>query len=145
MSPWFWVFLGAVGGVAAATQSPLVSMVSQRLGVMEGIFIIHLGGALASLLPLLVKGGGGLSQWRTLPWYALAGGALGLVILSTISYCIPQLGVAATISAFVAGQLMFGLVLDQMGWLGTPLKPLEWQRLFGLFLVLSGTWLMLSK
>ncbi len=145
MSPWVaaWVLLGVAGGVAAALQSPLVSLISQRLGLLESIFIIHLGGAAASLLLLLLSGGGQLASFRVLPWYALAGGVLGLVILSAIGLCIPKLGVAATITAFVVGQLAFGVLIDHMGWLGASVRSAEPGRLLGLGLAVLGTYLIL--
>lgn len=139
----FWALLGAFGGIAAAVQSPLVSLISQRLGLLESIFIIHLGGALASLLLLLAQGGGQLASFRVLPWYALAGGMLGLVILSAIALCIPKLGVAATITAFVVGQLAFGVLIDHMGWFGAVTRAVEPTRLLGLALVVLGTYLIL--
>jgi hypothetical protein len=39
-------------------------MLTQRLGIFEAIFIVHIGGALLALLPLLFLGGGHLGQWR---------------------------------------------------------------------------------
>ena len=42
------ILIGLAGGVAVGLQSPLASMLSQRLGVLESIFIVHLGGALAA-------------------------------------------------------------------------------------------------
>ncbi len=60
------ILIGLAGGIAVGLQSPLSSMISQRLGVMESVFIIHLGGALAALIPLLIYGGGKLGgqTWK---------------------------------------------------------------------------------
>ena len=45
------ILVGLVGGMAVGLQAPMSSMISQRLGVLESIFIIHLGGAIAVLIP----------------------------------------------------------------------------------------------
>ena len=45
------ILIGLAGGVAVGLQSPLASLMSQRLGVFESIFIVHIGGALAALVP----------------------------------------------------------------------------------------------
>ena len=37
------ILIGLMGGVAVGIQAPLSSMISQRLGVMESVFIIHIG------------------------------------------------------------------------------------------------------
>jgi transporter family-2 protein len=138
----FVVVIGLIGGIAVGFQGPLSSLISQRLGVMESVFIIHLGGAIAALVPLLVRGGGNLSGWRSLPWYALGAGLLGLGVLSAISYTIPRLGVATTIMLVVAGQLLVGVVLDHFGLLGAAVRPLELSRLIGMVVVFVGVWLM---
>ena len=89
------ILIGLAGGVAVGLQGPLASMISQRLGIFESVFIVHMGGALVALLPLLFSGGGKLAQWRQLPWYALVAGMFGLIVISAISYMIPRVGVAA--------------------------------------------------
>ena len=62
------ILIGLAGGVAVGLQGPLASMISQRLGILESVFIIHIGGALIALLPLLFYSGGKLAQWKQLPW-----------------------------------------------------------------------------
>lgn len=56
------ILIGLAGGVAVGLQAPLSSMISQRLGVLESVFIVHLGGAFAALIPLLIYGGGKLGN-----------------------------------------------------------------------------------
>src|SRR5512134_2801192 len=97
------ILIGLAGGVAVGLQSPLASMITQRLGMFESVFIVHMSGAILALLPLLFLGGGKLSQWRSLPWYALGAGVFGLVVIGASSYMIPRVGVAAAITAIVAG------------------------------------------
>lgn len=59
MQPIFFIVLiGLVGGMAIGLQSPMASMLSQRMGVWESIFIVHAGGAAAALIPLLVLAAG---------------------------------------------------------------------------------------
>jgi transporter family-2 protein len=135
------ILIGLVGGVAVGIQAPLSSMLSQRLGVLESIFIVHLGGALVVLIPLLLYGGGKISQWRSVPWYALFAGAFGLVVIFSMSYMIPRVGVATALIILLAGQLFIGTILDQFGWLGAVQKPLDLPRVFGLAIVLFGAWL----
>ena len=142
MQPIFVIILiGLLGGVAVGLQSPLASMMSQRLGIMESVFIVHIGGALVALIPLLFYSGGKLAQWRSVPWYALAAGIFGLVVIGAISYMIPRVGVAASITAIVAGQLLVGTVLDHFGLLGAVERSLDSTRVLGLAVVLVGVWL----
>lgn len=135
------ILIGLAGGAAVGLQSPLASMISQRLGTFESVFIVHIGGALIALLPLLFVGGGKLSQWRSVPWYALVAGIFGLIVISAISYMIPRVGVAAAITTIVAGQLLVGVLLDHFGLLGASVRTLDTTRILGLAVVLAGVWL----
>jgi len=135
------ILIGLAGGVAVGLQSPMTSMISQRLGLFESVFIVHLGGALVALIPLLIYSGGKLGQWRNLPWYTLAAGVFGLIVIGAISYMIPRVGVAAAITTIVAGQLLVGTILDHFGLLGAMEKSMEATRAIGLVVVLVGVWL----
>ena len=137
----FILLIGLAGGVAVGLQSPLSSLMSQRIGTLESVFIVHIGGAIAALLPLLFYSGGKLNQWRTVPWYALIAGVFGLVVIGAVSYMIPRIGVAASIITIVAGQILIGVLLDHFGLLGASQRPLDASRLLGLAVVLIGVWL----
>ena len=135
------ILVGLIGGVAVGLQGPMASMISQRLGIFESVFIVHVGGALIALLPMLFNGGGKLAQWKELPWYTLVAGAFGLIVIGAISYTIPRVGVAAAIITIVAGQLLVSTLLDHFGLLGSMGRPLNLTRTIGLAVVLVGVWL----
>ena len=135
------IFIGLIGGVAIGLQGPFSSIIGQRLGILESVFIIHLGGAIAALIPLLLMGGGKLAAWNSLPWYLLCGGFFGLVVVSAISYMIPHIGAAPAMVLIVAGQLLTASLLDHFGGFGLAVKPLELQKAVGLLVVFLGVWL----
>jgi len=135
------VLVGLAGGVAVGLQGPLASLMSQRIGTLESIFYIHLGGAVFSLIPLLFLGGGNLGRWRSVPWYALGAGILGLAVLGGISFLIPRIGVATAVTLIVAGQLVVSALLDHYGLLGASIRHLDIPRAFGLVIVFVGVWL----
>ena len=140
-SIFFIILIGLAGGIAVGVQAPMASMITQRLGTFESVFIVHLGGALIALLPLLFYGGGKLAQWKELPWYTLLAGVFGLVVIGAISYMIPHVGVAAAVITIVAGQMLVSTVLDHFGWLGGMGRPMDLTRAIGLLVVLVGVWL----
>jgi len=135
------ILIGLTGGIAVGLQSPMASMITQRLGLFESVFIVHIGGAIIALIPLLIYGGGKLSQWRSVPWYVLGAGAFGLVVIAAISFTIPRVGVAAAITTVVAGQVLAGAVIDHFGLLEAHLRPMDLTRAIGLVVVLFGVWL----
>jgi len=135
------ILIGLTGGIAVGVQAPLSSIINQRLGPLESIFIVHLGGALASLIPLVIYGGGKLGNWRSVPWYALGAGALGLVVIFSMTYMIPRIGVAPALIILLAGQLLIGSVMDHFGLLGAVQRPIDLMRVVGLGVVFLGVWL----
>jgi transporter family-2 protein len=135
------ILIGIIGGISIGMQSPLASLITQKLGTLESVFIVHTGGAIVALIPLLLLGGGKLSQWRSVPTYALGAGAFGLVVIAAISFMIPRVGVAPALIILLAGQLLMGAILDHFGWLGVAQRPFDITRGFGLLVVLAGVWL----
>ena len=136
----FVIFFGLLGGIAVGLQGPLASLMSQKIGTLESVFYIHLGGTLAALIPLLFLGGRNLSHWREVPWYALWAGVLGLGVITAVSYMVPRVGVASAVVLIVAGQLLVSVVLDHYGLFGAHFRPLGLTRAFGLLLVFIGVW-----
>ena len=137
--------IGIVGGLAIGLQAPLASIINQRLGILESVFIILLGGLLVVLVLLLFKKGGNLGQWQNVPWYALVAGVLGIVVISAQVYIIPSIGVAATITLIIAGQLLMASCIDHFGIFEIEAKALSWERISGLAIVLLGVWLTIKK
>ncbi|MEE8477284.1 MAG: DMT family transporter, partial [Gemmatimonadales bacterium] len=83
------IIISLLGGVAIGLQNPLASLMGQRIGILQGAFIIHLGGTLLAGGLILAVPGGNLAAWRSVPWYALGAGALGVALVSAISFAIP--------------------------------------------------------
>lgn len=52
------ILIGLAGGIAVGLQSPMASIITQKLGLFESVFIVHIGGALIALIPLVYFGGG---------------------------------------------------------------------------------------
>jgi bacterial/archaeal transporter family-2 protein len=140
------VIVGLLGGIAVGLQGPLASMVTQKLGTLESIFIIHIGGAIAGLtLLILLKGGGNLASWRSVPWYALVAGVLGLAMIGAIGFMIPRVGVSASVVIVVAGQILVSAILDHYGLLGADIRRLDLSRILGLAVVFAGVWLTVRR
>ena len=136
----FVILFGLLGGIAVGLQGPLSSLMSQKIGTLESVFYIHLGGTIAALIPLIFYGGRNLSRWREVPWYALGAGALGLVVIAGMSYMVPRVGVAPSVVLIVAGQLLVSVILDHYGLFGAHIRSLDSTRALGLLLVFVGVW-----
>jgi len=131
-----------VAGLAIALQSLFSGIIGGRLGAAESSFIVHLGGFLLSGVILLLLRGGAIAQWATVPWYALTAGFLGVVIVASVSFAVPRVGLASTLTLAIVAQLVMGAVLDHFGWFGAVPRPLDVARIVGLVAVAGGTWLV---
>ena len=136
------ILVAFVGGVAISLQGQFMGLMDQGIGTKESVFITYASGGLIVCLIMLAAGGGELNNWRQVPWYALTTGALGLVIVGTLAYTVPRLGLSTTLTVTVATQLMIASVVHHFGWLGAAVRPVDWTRLVGIVLLIGGVWLM---
>lgn len=134
------ILIGLAGGMAIGVQGPLSSLITQKLGPLESVFIVHIGGAIAALIPMAFLGSK-LGQWRNLPWYALCAGALGLIVIMGMGYMIPRIGAAGALITLMAGQILVAAILDHFGLLGMTPRTIDLQRVIGFGVVMVGVWL----
>ncbi len=137
------ILVGIIGGIAVGTQSPIAGGMSQRVGGASSSFIIHLSGALLSGVLLLARGGEQIQNWRTLPWYMLGGGGLGVILYLTLSYTLPRLGATGALTLIIIGQLLTGIVIDHFGLLGVAVRPVDALRVVAALFLLAGGYLIL--
>jgi transporter family-2 protein len=134
--------LAVAAGAAIAVQSSFSGAIGRRLGVLETSFVVHLVGlALASVLMIALRGGH-LGGWRSVPWYAYSAGFIGVGIVAAVSFAVPRLGLATSLTLTIVAQLFLGAVLDHFGCFGAELHPLTTARALGLGVLLVGTWLV---
>ncbi|HEY5906894.1 MAG TPA: DMT family transporter [Vicinamibacteria bacterium] len=134
--------VGLLGGMAVGTQTPIVGLMSQRVGATASSLIVHLGGTLLSGLLLLLRGGEQIHAWRSLPWYMLASGSVGLLLYLSVAHTVPRIGAAGAITLVIVGQLIAGVTLDHFGLFGLVPRSLEAGRAGGLALVMLGGYLL---
>jgi bacterial/archaeal transporter family-2 protein len=72
------------------------------------------------------------------PAWAWSGGIIGAFVVLTALTATPRLGAATTVMLFIAGQLACSLVLDQNGWLGVPVHPIDLPRALGVLCLVAG-------
>ncbi len=139
--------LAVVAGLAGSIQIALMSRLGERIGVLEALgFSAALTAALAFVVLLLFRRSlAGFGRAVHQPWWMLLGGVMGLIIVFTVTYAGPRIGVAATVGILIAGQLVMGAAIDRWGLLGSEKIPLHWPRLAGLALLAAGAALSLKK
>ncbi len=124
-----------------------MSRLGERIGVVEALAFATLLTAVAAFVGLLVVRRSVEGYVRALhqPWWMLTGGLLGLLIVFTVTYAGPRIGVTATVGILIAGQLVMGAAIDRFGLFGSQKILLHWPRLTGIALLAAGAALSLRK
>ena len=142
MSTLFFILLAIVAGIAVALQGQFMGVMDRVLGTRESIFVTYAGGGLIITLLMLAFRGGNLKNWQAVPWYAFGTGILGLIIVGSIGYVVPRLGLAKGFTLIVASQFVIAALIDHFGFFGAAVRPLDVARWAGLSLILLGVWIV---
>ena len=134
-------------GLAGSVQVAMMSRLGERIGVLEALaFSAAVTAALALVFLVLARRSlAGFERAVHQPWWMLMGGVMGVVIVFTITYAGPRIGVAATVGILIAGQLVMGAAIDRWGLFGSDRIALHWPRLLGIVLLAVGAALSLRK
>ncbi len=93
---------------------------------------------------MIASRGGNLKALHTVPWYALGAGVVGLIIVATIGYTVPRLGLSKAFTIIVASQFLTASILDHYGLLGAVIRPMDLTRLGGMALLVVAVWLIVK-
>jgi transporter family-2 protein len=143
MNSYWLAGVTALGGVATALQAHFMGLLDKRVGTLESVFITYFGGGVLIGILMLAQRGGNLAAAAAAPWYAFTSGALGLVIVGTLAYSAPRLGLVSAFTVFVVAQFAAGALIDHFGWMASAARPLTISKAAGMTVALAGIWLML--
>ena len=139
------VLVAIVGGVAVVLQAQFMGVMDQQIGTLESVFITYGSGGLLVGLTMLLLRGGNLAAWRGVPPYVLVTGMLGLIIVGTIGYVTPRLGLVTAFTILIATQFLLGGIIDHFGWFGAEVRPLDLTKLLGVGVLMLGIWLIIRN
>jgi bacterial/archaeal transporter family-2 protein len=138
----FWSLLGIVSGAFIAIQAPIKSQLARGLGlpVAAAAFSFLSGAIVLGIATLLVTRTQEISlDWKTpAPWLFVAGGVLGGSYVTISTLLIPRIGAAALMALIVAGQLLAGMLMDRIGFLGMAVREISLGRVAGAVLLMAG-------
>ena len=141
--------LGAVARQRGPTEAAWMSILATATGLAVLFGVRALRGA-PPLLPapldrawiygVIAVGAGGalLLTMRNLDVYYAAAGLFGLAMIVGMGALAPRLGIALFVSALVAGQLIGGMTMDQLGAFGGTVHRVSALRVAGVGALLVG-------
>lgn len=137
------ILVAIIGGVAVAVQGQFVGVLDREVGTIGSTFVTYGSGGLLIGLILLLAGGDGIANWRSVPPWAFLSGAAGIVIIGAISFSVARIGLLPALMAITVAQFGVSAVVDHFGLLGAVVRPLDPSKLAGLALLIVGAWLAL--
>lgn len=141
-----WSLLGILSGAFIAVQAPINAQLARGLGlpVAAAFFSFLSGTVVLGIVTVAMTRIQGLSlDWKApAPWLFVIGGILGGFYVTLSTVLIPRIGAAALMAFLVAGQLIAGMLLDRIGFLGFAVREISLGRIAGAVLLLVGALLV---
>jgi transporter family-2 protein len=129
------VVIAVLVGLSVATQTSFNAAAQRALGPAAFITISGLATGAVGLVITLFTARPELTSRALM--YSLTSGLLGAFILGGIAFVAGQGGVAQALSLVIASQLLFGLLLDALGFFGAGAE-ISPPKVLGVGLVLAG-------
>jgi bacterial/archaeal transporter family-2 protein len=129
------VVIAVLVGLSVATQTSFNAAAQRALGPAAFITISGLATGAVGLVITLFTARPDLTSRALM--HSLASGLLGAFILGGIAFVAGQGGVARALSLVIASQLLFGLLLDALGFFGAGAE-ISLPKVLGVGLVLAG-------
>lgn len=136
-----------VAGLASGLQGVLNGRLGTDIGGLQSSLVnFVVGGVLLTVIVLVA----GQPSRITPSFFAahpilLAGGACGVLIVASLVFAVPEIGLSAALVALIAGQLAAAVVLDRVGLFGLQSYPITATRLAGVALCFGGALLVLRR
>ncbi|WP_411035501.1 DMT family transporter [Shinella sp. BYT-45] len=142
MAAFLWALLGIAAGACIAIQAPVNALLGRGFGMpVAAACVSFLSGAIILALVMFATASfeGRAPDWRGPDlWLYIAGGALGTVYVTTAIFLTPRIGAAAVMAFAVSGQLLAGILLDRIGFLGMAVREISAGRIAGALMLVAG-------
>jgi transporter family-2 protein len=134
-----------LGGVAITIQNIVSGEMASKTASITSVFIIQLSGTILSGLIILFMKGNPLKGWTTIPWYMFFVGLSGIIVILSMVYSIPRIGVSGAVSGQLIAMLTCSALIDHFGAFGVERIPLTPLKLVGMLTLIVGVFLVLKK
>ena len=137
-----WTLMGLIAGACVATQAPINAQLGRSLGVpiaAAGVSFVA-GAILLWTIAFIYSAAASIpiNFGAPAPWTFVAGGVLGAFYVFSNIMLTPMIGAAAVMALSVAGQLVGGMFLDRIGFMGMAVREISLGRRAGAMLLVTG-------
>ncbi len=145
---YLWTLLAFAIGCFIPLQAIVTLNLAQKIQhPYAAAFINFLGGML--LFALIISFSSvavpSLKKFSSLPWYLFTGGIIGSSFILGAIFALPKVGATVFFVLIVLGQILMTLIVDHYGFFGLPIQKINSAKAAGMFLLISGTFLIFKK
>lgn len=138
-----------VAGLLTGIQATFFTLIGRAIGPARASLVLNLaGGILAGMIVLAAIGIQGRDHWnipRSAIITATISVAMGMLIITGVSFSFQRMGVGAGIAALFLGQMLIGVIVDTFGRAGDEAIPLDLRRILGLIVMLVAVLLLIPR
>ena len=138
------ITVACLGGIAIAVQAQFVGALDRSVGTFGSVFVTYAGGGAVIFLAMLIARRGSFQELQAVPLHLWSAGLLGLVIIGSIGYSVPGLGLVSALTILIVSQIAAGVLIDHFGLFGATVRLVDTTRLVGLAVLSLGAWLVLK-
>ena len=132
------IFYSILAGSFVAAQNVFSTKISEKIGMWETTVIVHLVGLVFAIVLALILGKGSYKGLGEVNKIYLLAGALGVIIIFSVTMGVSTLGASFAISLMVISQLTFSTLIDAYGLFGMDKIPFNTTKLAGLVIMVIG-------
>ncbi|MEE7545877.1 DMT family transporter [Xanthomonas sp. Kuri4-1] len=122
------LLLVVLSGAVLCAQSAINGRLGARVGVLESAWLTFTVGALVTFLGAFFLEPPHAVSLFSVPRWQVTGAFFGVIYMLVIVFAMPRVGTAAATVAVISGQLLMSLLIDDFGWLGNAVIPLDVHR-----------------
>lgn len=130
--------LAVLAGLASSMQGPTNTALSTHVGRAQATLVSFAGGTVLLGVLVLAFGQGDLSGVMRVPPWQLITGLYGFLVIVSVVYATPRLGIAFTLMILMFGKLVTGAFIDAFGLFAAVPKEITLLRVLGLCCVAAG-------
>lgn len=143
MSTALVLFVALVGGIAIALQAQFAGVLDTRMGTLDAVTVSFVSGGIVIAVARVAAGNVDTSVWKGAPWWAYLVGVLALVIVGTIGFAAPRIGLVPTLATVTVAQFVTSSTISHFGWFEGIADPIDLETTAGIALLCIGGWLVL--
>ncbi|MDF2570135.1 MAG: putative rane protein [Sporomusa sp.] len=145
----YYYLLTLISGVALTTQVGINGKLLSNLGspILTSFVSFAIGtiGLAVAYIFAVIYGVQPLPTWEAITktsFWMWLGGLLGAFYIFTSIVCLPKIGFANMFSLVIAGQIIFAVIFDHFGLLGSPLHLISPFRAIGVVLLIISVYII---